>query len=235
MPDRRPDSTQAGSPIGATHENQISPKQERGLLSDARDDCRDSHSVCPHRRSLKNIGRHLQLVPWRSGHCPWCVRTGGRAADDQPSGGHHPEAVLHLGGWRRFALGLLGSRIRCSRDGSCLLRFHFGPLGGREPLNLRYLGRGQAREQIFQMIEWIEAVPPTTAQQGINHGAALSSLRMSNEQPVLFSEGTGPDGIFDQVVVDLRQPDKPFRMLREAKHWKVRLRQRPLAMPLIEA
>jgi hypothetical protein len=58
---------------------------------------------------------------------------------------------------------------------------------------------------------------------------------MSNEQPVLFSEGTGPNRIFDQVVVDLRQPDTPFRMLRQAKHWTVGLRQRPLAMPLKEA
>jgi hypothetical protein len=29
------------------------------------------------------------------------------------------------------------------------------------------------REQIFQVVEWIETVPPTTAQQGIDHRAAF--------------------------------------------------------------
>src|ERR1017187_7822602 len=73
-------------------------------------------------------------------------------------------------------------------------------------LVLRDLRRGQACEQILQIIEWIETVPPTTAQQGVDHRAAFPSLRMSNKQPVFLSKGTRPNGILDQVVVNLQTP-----------------------------
>ena len=69
-----------------------------------------------------------------------------------------------------------------------LLRFGLGPRRWRELFDLGDLGRRQAGEQIFQVIEWIDPVPPATAQQGVNHRAAFPGFRMPNEQPVLFSE-----------------------------------------------
>jgi hypothetical protein len=38
-----------------------------------------------------------------------------------------------------------------------------GPFRGRELFDLRDFRRRHAREQIFQILEWIETVPPTTA------------------------------------------------------------------------
>ena len=60
MPDRRPDSSQAGSPMGATHENQISPKQERGsavpVLEDNRpNDSAGDQGVLPARQRLSAV------------------------------------------------------------------------------------------------------------------------------------------------------------------------------------
>ena len=45
-------------------------------------------------------------------------------------------------------------------------------------------------------------MPPKTAQQGIDHRAALPGPRMPNEQPILFAKGTGPNGVLDEVAVD---------------------------------
>ena len=71
-------------------------------------------------------------------------------------------------------------------DKHFLLRFGYDPHRWRELPDLGNLGRRQACEQIPQVIKWVEAVPPTTAQQCVNHRAAFASLRMTNEQKVLF-------------------------------------------------
>ena len=39
----------------------------------------------------------------------------------------------------------------------------------------------------------------------VDYRTAFSGLGVSEEQPVLFSEGGWPDGVFDQVVVDFNQ------------------------------
>jgi hypothetical protein len=53
-------------------------------------------------------------------------------------------------------------------------------------------GRWPAGEQIFQIIERIGPMPPTTAQQGVNHGATLAGFRIPYEQKNSFSpERTG--------------------------------------------
>jgi len=48
-------------------------------------------------------------------------------------------------------------------------------------------------------------MPPTTAQQGVNHCAAFSSFWMANEQKILFPKSTGPNRVFDEVIVDLQR------------------------------
>ena len=36
----------------------------------------------------------------------------------------------------------------------------------------------------------------------IDDGGSVAGIGVPNEQPVLFSDGRGPDGLFDQVVID---------------------------------
>ncbi len=84
---------------------------------------------------------------------------------------------------------------------SCLsdqFRLGFTPRPGsrRELLNLGNLGRWQTRKQIFQVIERVDTMPPATAQQCVNHGAAFASFRMSEEQKVLFSECRRTNRVF---------------------------------------
>jgi len=83
---------------------------------------------------------------------------------------------------------------------SCLsdhLLFSLAPCRWRERSDLGDLGRWQAREQIFQIIERVDPVPPATAQQGINHRTAFPGFGMPDEQKILFSKGTGPNRILD--------------------------------------
>jgi hypothetical protein len=79
-----------------------------------------------------------------------------------------------------------------------------GPPRRDEVSDLGDIGRRQALEQIFQIIEGIDPMSSATAQQGVNHRAAFPSFRMSKEQKILFPKSTGPDCILDQVVVDLQ-------------------------------
>lgn len=78
------------------------------------------------------------------------------------------------------------------------------PRRWRELFDFRDFSRRQTRKQIFQVIERVDSLPPATAQQGVDHGAAFSGSRMSNEQPVLFSKGTGPNGVLDGIAVDFQ-------------------------------
>ena len=54
-----------------------------------------------------------------------------------------------------------------------LLRF--GPCLWRELFDLGDFGRWQTGEQIFQVSKRVYAMPPTTAQQGVDHGGAFLS------------------------------------------------------------
>jgi len=63
------------------------------------------------------------------------------------------------------------------------LQTWFWPTPRRELFDLGDLGCGQAREQIFQVIERIDSVPPTTAQQRLNHCAAFPGFRMAYHRP----------------------------------------------------
>ena len=68
----------------------------------------------------------------------------------------------------------------------------FGPGRRRELLDVGDLGRRQTREQIFQVVERIEVVPPTTAQQCVKDRAAFSGAGMANEQPILLVMASSP-------------------------------------------
>jgi len=78
-----------------------------------------------------------------------------------------------------------------------LLRFGLGPRRRRELFDLGDLGRWQTREQILQIIKGVDAMPPATAQQGVNHRAAFPGFGMPNELPILLSKCAGPNGVLD--------------------------------------
>ena len=76
----------------------------------------------------------------------------------------------------------------------------FGP-GFRR--HARYLAGGHVRQagQHFSQIGVGIDVPATaTFDQSVNDGAALAGFFGAEEQPVLFADGRGPDGIFHQVM-----------------------------------
>ena len=74
--------------------------------------------------------------------------------------------------------------IRQGLGGQPGSRLGFGPRHGRELFDRGELGCGQAREQIFQVIERIDSVPPTTAQQRLNHCAAFPGFRIGLPPPL---------------------------------------------------
>jgi len=75
---------------------------------------------------------------------------------------------------------------------------------GREILDRGDFDGRQPREQILQILKWIDPVLSATAQQGIDHRAAFPGPGRSYEQPVTFSKSTGTNGVLDEVVVDLQ-------------------------------
>jgi len=80
----------------------------------------------------------------------------------------------------------------------------FGPRRWRELVDLGDLGRGQPGEQIREIFEGIDPVPPATAQQGVNHRAPFPGFRMPKEQKILFSKGAGPNQIFQEIGVNFQ-------------------------------
>lgn len=66
----------------------------------------------------------------------------------------------------------------CSSCQSDRLILSPGPRRGRELLNLGDFRGGQAGEQVLQIIERIDSLPPTTAQQSVNHCTTFPSFGM---------------------------------------------------------
>ena len=64
-------------------------------------------------------------------------------------------------------------------------------------------GGGQPGEHMAQIGVRIESATSAALDDGVEDGAAFPGLGFANEQPVFLSEGGGPDGIFDEVLVDL--------------------------------
>ncbi len=60
----------------------------------------------------------------------------------------------------------------------------------------------QAGEDIPEVAVRVLAVALAGDDQRVDDGGALAGVGMADEQPVLFADRRGPDGIFDQVVVE---------------------------------
>ena len=72
----------------------------------------------------------------------------------------------------------------------------FGPGFGGEVFYLPVGGRWQAREDVTQVRKGIDATTAAAFDDGVQDGAAFASLSFADEQPILFAEGGGADGVF---------------------------------------
>lgn len=64
-------------------------------------------------------------------------------------------------------------------------------------------GVGEFFQSFFEVGVGIYVMASTRLDDGVEDGAAVSGISISEEEPVLFSDGGGADGVFHQVVVDL--------------------------------
>ena len=65
---------------------------------------------------------------------------------------------------------------------------------------------GQAGEDVGEIRFGIDAFAVAVADECVERGGACAASRVAHEQPVLFADGAGTDGVFDEVVVDLHAP-----------------------------
>lgn len=59
----------------------------------------------------------------------------------------------------------------------------------------------EAGEQVTQVVEGGFAVAAAGEDEGVDDGGALAGLWVADEEPVLFADGGGADGVLDGVVV----------------------------------
>ena len=62
---------------------------------------------------------------------------------------------------------------------------------------------GQPGQHVLEIGVGIEVPAAAGFNDGVNDGAAFSGISLAHKEPVLLADGRGPDGVFDQVVVDL--------------------------------
>jgi hypothetical protein len=79
-------------------------------------------------------------------------------------------------------------------------------MGWQKSLDLGDFCGRQAGEDIAEIFPRVQAAPPATDQDRIDHGAAPSGLGMANEQPSPAAHRRRPNVILHQVVVDLEAP-----------------------------
>ncbi len=81
-----------------------------------------------------------------------------------------------------------------------------GPGFGGEAVGASVCLGGQALEDIRQVGGGINAFSVRVADEGVERGGSRSGLCIAHEQPILLPDGTGADGVLDEVVVDLGAP-----------------------------
>ena len=79
-------------------------------------------------------------------------------------------------------------------------------MGGQQIVNLSNLRGRQASEDIGEIFLGVQTSPSATDQDRIDHRAAPSRIRMTNEEPALAAYCCRPNVIFNQVVVDFKPP-----------------------------
>src|SRR5690606_7903792 len=77
-----------------------------------------------------------------------------------------------------------------------------GPSGGGNVLDLPVGHRRQAGEDVTQVIEGIDGATAAALDDREEDGGALAGVSRADEEPVLFADGGGSNGVFHRVVVD---------------------------------
>ena len=63
--------------------------------------------------------------------------------------------------------------------------------------------RGEPGEHVVQIGAGIDAPAAATLDDGVKDGAALAGIGIAEKQPVLFSESGRPNGVLDEIIIDL--------------------------------
>jgi len=61
----------------------------------------------------------------------------------------------------------------------------------------------QACEDFTEIRIRVEAATTAAFEDGVEDGAVLADLGITDEEPVLLAQGGGANGVFDQIVIDL--------------------------------
>ncbi len=72
----------------------------------------------------------------------------------------------------------------------------------------------EAGEQVVKVSQGINAPAAAALQDCVEDGGFLSGFGCPDKEPVLFADGRGPDGILDQIVVDLHAPGVEVNLQR---------------------
>lgn len=75
-------------------------------------------------------------------------------------------------------------------------------MGWKQRIELVDFDGGQTGENIREVILRIDAAAAATDENGINYGATPTGIRVSDEEPALAADGSGTNGVFDEVVID---------------------------------
>jgi hypothetical protein len=97
-----------------------------------------------------------------------------------------------MAGWPR-AEGVSGSLFEGGLSG--LL-----PLERRQLVDFLISGVRQPLQHVLEISVRLDTVQPAVLDQRVDHGAALPSFLRTEEQPVLFAQSRGPNGILDEVM-----------------------------------
>ena len=71
-------------------------------------------------------------------------------------------------------------------------------------MNLSDLDRWQAGQYVGEIFMRIQTPPSAAAQDGVNHRAAPSRIRMADEEPAPPTYRGRTNVVLDQIVVDLK-------------------------------
>src|ERR1017187_132968 len=78
-----------------------------------------------------------------------------------------------------------------------------GPGFGCKVFYLPVGGRGEPGEDVTQVRIGIDSTTAAAFNDGVEDGAAFSGLGFADEEPILFAERRGPDGIFHKILIYL--------------------------------
>ncbi len=96
-------------------------------------------------------------------------------------------------------------------------------MGREQFVDLRDLRRGQAGQDVGEIFLRVQATPPATDQDRIDHRAAPSRLGVANEEPSLAAHRRRANVILDQIVIDLKAsvlqlPDQGTVLVQKVIH-----------------